>query len=1338
MTNAMAEVLNAFSNNMLTLEIPEQEQQQQQHPVNQQHEQQFQDIIDYQQQEIHELQKKIHELENPQQQKQQLCQFGAGSSDKIEIVSKRENFNKKFNVKTREIVFKFGEFKQDFSLLPQWFDECIQDILSVFKKDFKPEDKLGIKIHIPNYTDMKAIGFNFKPIHEIDSSMISDLFLSIAQSNTTFLSTELIEMTGTVIITQTGTGLTSIINLNTKEILKKKKNSIIDLSEKHGDLSCLPVSLLAGKLFADNNYEMFHLNKIKKSTIQKFIKSANVELDNINGCNFNDIVKFQKILSEYNIKVFLNKSNSQEFFSCKDTSENKEINLFYFQDIKHFVAIKKVNSFFGKNYYCKYCYKVYNNLHKCTEQCKYCKGNPPCEYVNTNGVTCAECNRTFRGQICFENHKQNKYGKEIVCKQVFLCNKCLKYIDNVQRNNIVHKCDEKFCRICNKIVDRKHFCYIKKYNNSLNKNVNWALIFYDFECTQEKKISDISYVHEPILCVANVVCKFCYDIDELVECEKCGKRQNIFENSDCVSKFIDFLFEHKIKRICCIAHNFKSYDGQFIFNELLKRDKEILPIMGGLKILKITVNQNISFIDSLNFLPMSLSKFAKTFNLKQTKGYYPHLFNTKENYNKICEIPPVNMFCIDNFNEKENKDFFTWYDDMKKQNYVFNNRNELIKYCSNDVEILRQGCIKFLKEFKEMFDINPFFEAFTIAQTVMLIYRKHYLTENTLGIIPFNNYNEKQNQSFIATKWLEWENEKENGDIIYEKVLPDCGLQVDGYIPGKRTIYEFLGCYYHGCPECFLNRNSKDYNQLLGNRYENTLYKIKFLQKLKYSVITMWECKFRDILKKDKALNSKLNSLPRILYSILEPRDSICGGRVEIFKAYYKCKSNEKIKYLDFTSLYPYVNKFGKYPIKHPEIIKSPHCKNMNIFEIDGLVKCLILPPQNLKIPILPSKINNKLYFVLCRTCAEIDNVVKACEHTEFERALLGVWVACEIKLSLEFGYTIIEIFEIWKYETVQYDPVTKSGGLFSNYMDTFLKLKQEASGYPVNCITEEEKDSFINDFEIHEGIKLEKDKIIKNPSKRNSAKLCLNSLWGKFGQRNNMSQTTVCKSYDEFFKIMQSKGIEIIDIFVPSSEYKNIYVNWKYKNDESYKPLKHSSIPVAAYTTAHARIKLYYLLNSLGDNLLYCDTDSIIYIDNENLISKPQTGVFLGELTDELAEHGKNTYITEFVAFGPKSYAYKYKTPNTNKVGEVAKCKGILYNLPILSFKNFKNIVLDPENDKIYKGEIPKKIKRKKHFQIVTEPEEKRIKFTYTKRICNVDLSTIPYGYRKIFPDKN
>ena len=63
-------------------------------------------------------------------------------------------------------------------------------------------------------------------------------------------------------------------------------------------------------------------------------------------------------------------------------------------------------------------------------------------------------------------------------------------------------------------------------------------------------------------------------------------------------------------------------------------------------------------------------------------------------------------------------------------------------------------------------------------------------------------------------------------------------------------------------------------------------------------------------------------------------------------------------------------------------------------------------------------------------------------------------------------GYTITQIHEVLHWpETEMYDPQSKEGGLFTGYINTFLKLKQQASGYPDQCKTEEERDNYIKQY---------------------------------------------------------------------------------------------------------------------------------------------------------------------------------------------------------------------------------------------------------------------------------
>jgi len=102
-----------------------------------------------------------------------------------------------------------------------------------------------------------------------------------------------------------------------------------------------------------------------------------------------------------------------------------------------------------------------------------------------------------------------------------------------------------------------------------------------------------------------------------------------------------------------------------------------------------------------------------------------------------------------------------------------------------------------------------------------------------------------------------------------------------------------------------------------------------------------------------------------------------------------------------------------------------------------------------------------------------------------------------KVRLAVEKGYRILEIYEVYEYQVIQYNPERGEGGLFVDYINTFLKLKLEASGYPGWVRSSEEEEQYVEAFWKNEGITLDRETIKSNAAKRGLAKLCLNSMWG-------------------------------------------------------------------------------------------------------------------------------------------------------------------------------------------------------------------------------------------------
>ncbi|GBN74707.1 hypothetical protein AVEN_224458-1 [Araneus ventricosus] len=145
----------------------------------------------------------------------------------------------------------------------------------------------------------------------------------------------------------------------------------------------------------------------------------------------------------------------------------------------------------------------------------------------------------------------------------------------------------------------------------------------------------------------------------------------------------------------------------------------------------------------------------------------------------------------------------------------------------------------------------------------------------------------------------------------------------------------------------------------------------------------------------------------------LKPRDAFFGGRTNAIKLYHEGAA----KYIDFTSLYPWCNKYCRYPLGHPTIITENFEDIQNYL---GFVKCKILPPRGLYHPVLPFRQHGKLLFPLCHTCCE-SRQETLCEHSEEERELVGTWVTEEVKKAVEKGYKIKK----WKQKELMLDQDT-------------------------------------------------------------------------------------------------------------------------------------------------------------------------------------------------------------------------------------------------------------------------------------------------------------------------
>jgi hypothetical protein len=219
------------------------------------------------------------------------------------------------------------------------------------------------------------------------------------------------------------------------------------------------------------------------------------------------------------------------------------------------------------------------------------------------------------------------------------------------------------------------------------------------------------------------------------------------------------------------------------------------------------------------------------------------------------------------------------------------------------------------------------------------------------------------------------------------------------------------------------------------------------------------------------------------------------------------------------------------------------------------------------------------MMFPLCAACADTLNHGDR-NHSDKERCIVGKWVVDEVSKAIEIVCKLVEVLEFWHYKVTCFDKGSNSGGLFAEY----LKLKQESLGYPSWVQSEEDKDRYTEEYQRAEGIALDKASISKNAGQRTLAKLKLNSMWGKWAQNQNKTQTTLVTLGKEFSELLTSPSIEVTNLIFPNDDM--AWESWRYSED-NVAAGKNVNVVVAAYVTTQTRLTLYEYLRELGEYAL-------------------------------------------------------------------------------------------------------------------------------------------------------
>ncbi|KAL3077806.1 hypothetical protein niasHS_011609 [Heterodera schachtii] len=751
-----------------------------------------------------------------------------------------------------------------------------------------------------------------------------------------------------------------------------------------------------------------------------------------------------------------------------------------------------------------------------------------------------------------------------------------------------------------------------------------------------------------------------------------------------MAQFVDFLLHTGPKgtRTVMLAQNGGRYDVHLLLEELQRRgERPKKAVQHGLRVymleLRGTHQRQLICKDSLNFFHAALATLPRTFGLRGVldKPFFPYHHIREQNLDvelPAGTLPPPAAYDPDRMRAAQRADFMAWYERELyrpgRQPFVL--RRELLRYCWNDVRILRAACLRF-RELPGHGGVPP-----TPSAPAQMVHTPEG------GFLRGRRASAESRRFFAllaamrpdlgplrTARWSVGEMVVDNSSWGGD----DDGFRLDCVAyrrpPLRPLCIEFNGCYMHGCRECYPEREmvlaGGRSAELLWARTQQRAWELAELHGMQ--VQSVWECQFRRMLRNSPRMRKLYNERCVDVPVPLDLRKhALFGGRVEPFWLLYSCAPDEEIVYIDIVSLYPYCMKTRQFPIgrhvcgpvsscgsssKRQEVSPTltvlciiytgppppalrpsamPWCRpEDNPFR--GFLFCRVLPPSADELgdrePLLPyrTQADGRLTFGLCARCAELRQQ-RTCRHTERERAWTAAYTHVELNRALLLGYRVLQVHERLREHT-------------------FLRLKAEASGWPAGCDDEAARAEHVRQFAEQEGVHLRRDNIGHNPGLRQLAKDLLNSLWGKMAERPERDEVVYTDSARAFHELLMDARQEVVSFTHINEQLDRCVVR---KREPFARAPEHNNLAVACFVTSHARLYLYEWLEEVrrvGGRALYCDTDSVLYVRRLGAAGVRE-GNALGDMKRELP--GRR--IIDFFAAGPKNYRFQHVDARTGQ----------------------------------------------------------------------------------------
>jgi hypothetical protein len=1000
-------------------------------------------------------------------------------------------------------------------------------------------------------------------------------------------------------------------------------------------------------------------------------------IDHHGAMDLEDFNKVTNLFPVFTIRIFkIIESNRTLVFECGKSDYPRYINLLLHES--HYYVIRSLKSFmnneFSSNlFFCNTCITTFKNItakinHKCGANCQKCGYEYISEEdktIHNTTILAHEANRCIKCNFAYEKHG---------CLQKHTCNKwkcwgCLGICSFEHSAN--HICGEKLCLKCYTYYDPKnhHLCYVNTSEMPKIPDVvgktRQPMYAFDFEATSTK-VRDI----DPVSVIP--------------------KSTSSFAAKYYVKKLDNIMREYKLtlkKASKQIIKYFNGYGWNTSLTELSEYSvyEKFKTLDNAINLQQCEVFENF-IINAIDLEDMIDEEWAINAQKK--------FINLKNKFNDLNEIifNNVTLICVKKLYTHERmtfnslKDFADWFLLIKKHSIFFAHNGG--RY---DNYILKQYLIH---------------ERLIIPKKIITAGKR--IITMIVQECEFNDSMNHINKSLSATG--ETFNLKEQkgsfpysfytiNTIDYVGDIPDIKYFERAKLKSEKQI-EF-DLWYNTWID--LNKNGVLYDikkecekycmmdvDILCTcleKYRDSCIELNQLDPLVSITIASYAMR---VYRTSHLPPKTIGMLDREMYDFVDK--SFIGGRTEC-RQMYRVWTPEDIAngiygvYVDIVSMYPTVQMYDLLPYGEAVWIDSTILKRLNkalmchkwlsSLKRDSkvaIVKCTVKCPDNLEHAVLLQKRDHKL--------------IASLDITE------GYFTSAELSVAVEKGYII---------NSIENALVSKAavGKLFNSYIAKYIKIKNKHSP---------------NGSEPNKGL-------------REIAKMMLNSLWGKFAQKEDCGETKYFNKTNgiEWDKLINRYNLdEVTHINVSEATEDYIYVSITEAKSKHLK-LNSTNLMLAAFVTANARLRLFKWLDILGDRVIYHDTDSIVYEYNKNLVNIP-TGHALGEWEEECNR------MSLWTALAAKTYAFKGLKPNTEKSIEVIKSKGFSTGFTIDQYcnyvKDFFNYLEDKRNPKA-KELVQTGIIFKRGTCITIEKYVKKLAASMHKAAVISCSRTVPFGHK-------